>query len=84
MVCGANGDMTASVHDSAVPVVLRHYSFACEHFHAFSLFSTFYCSPMLQLSLKHCMQDRHNPLKDGFSIPRAHAAPHIPHMCNTR
>lgn len=27
MVCGANGDMTASVHDSAVAAVLRHLLF---------------------------------------------------------
>lgn len=27
MVCGANGDMTASIHDSAVAAVLRHLLF---------------------------------------------------------
>ena len=32
----------------------------------------------------HATQDRHNPLKDGFSLPRAHATPHTLHACNPR
>ena len=32
----------------------------------------------------HATQDRHNPLKDGFSMPRAHATPHTPHACHSR
>jgi len=32
----------------------------------------------------HATQGRHNPLKDGFSMPRAHATPHTPHACHSR
>ena len=32
----------------------------------------------------HATQDRHSPLKDGFSMPRAHATPHTPHACHSR
>ena len=32
----------------------------------------------------HATQERHYPLKDGFSMPRAHATPHRPHACNPR
>ena len=53
MVCGANGDMTASVHDSAVAAVLRHLLF-----HLRTMLSP--CSLLLLFTdlatLKHCMQ----------------------------
>ena len=32
----------------------------------------------------HATQGGHNPLKDGFSMPRAHVTPHTPHACNPR
>ena len=32
----------------------------------------------------HATQGGHSPLKDGFSMPRAHATPHTPHVCNPR
>ena len=32
----------------------------------------------------HATQDRHNPLKDGFSMPRAHATSHTQHACHPR